>query len=89
MKEFNIQWILCKYPFCSMFTFSSLVHSNHGALRFDCITLLHWGKKNLFVNVGVTLQNLPPQCLTVKPTDFRLLGKEFTNPLLVHTNIYT
>lgn len=45
-------------------------------------------KNNLFVNVGVILKNLPPQCLTAKPTDFRLTGKEFTNPLLVHTNIY-
>lgn len=51
---------------------------------------LPWGigKKNLFVNVGAILQNLHPACMTAKTIDFRLMSKDFTNALLVHTNIY-
>lgn len=52
-----------------------MVHYSHGAVRPDCITLVH-GEKHLLVNVGAILQEFPPARMTAKPIDFRLMSKD-------------
>lgn len=86
-KEFNTKCILCKYSFHSVFTFLAWCTLIIELLDLIALPWCIEKKKNLFFS-GIILQNLPPQCLTAKTTDFKLMGKEFTKPLLVHTNIY-
>lgn len=74
-------------PLVSRFRFSSLVHCNRGAVRPDCISLLHWEKKS-----SLWMWELSCKSLLLHPWQLSLLTSglwvKTVNLLLVHTNMY-